>query len=29
MQDDAEIIGTVYARRPPMLPAGEGLAWRV
>ncbi len=25
--DNAEIIGTVYARRAPMLPASAGLAW--
>ena len=25
--DNAEIIGTVYARRPPMLPASAGLSW--
>jgi hypothetical protein len=26
--DNAEIIGTVYARRAPMLPASAGLAWQ-
>jgi site-specific recombinase XerD len=25
--DNAEIIGTVYARRAPMLPASAGLTW--
>ena len=27
--DNAEIIGTVYARRAPMLPASAGLSWHV
>ena len=25
--DSAEIVGTVYARRAPMLPVSAGLAW--